>query len=193
MSTRRAHAARPSPTSVLDLRTEAGIRRAWLAHGPELGAYARRKLGDRGHAEDALQETFLRAWRSADRFDPTRGTVRTWLYSIMRNLLIDAARARASRPVTTALASDVAASDEVDALLTSLTLSVALGALSADHREVIVHGYLKGRSHVETAALLGIPIGTARSRLFYAREALSAALHRIGVLESSSRETFAAA
>jgi RNA polymerase sigma-70 factor (ECF subfamily) len=193
MSTPLAQAARPSPSSVLDFRTEAGIRHAWLAHGPELRAFARRRLGDAGHAEDALQETFLRAWRSADRFDPTRGSARTWLYSIMSNLLIDAARARASRPVTTPIASDIAASEEVDALLTSLTLSSALGALSPEHREVIVHGYLKERPYVEIAARLGIPVGTVRSRLFYAREALSAALHRIGAVESSSREASAAA
>ena len=90
-----------------DLRTEAGIRHAWLAHGPELRAFAFRRLGDRGLAEDALQETFLRAWRKPTTSMPTRGSVRTWLYAIMRNLLVDMARARASRPQTSPVVPDV--------------------------------------------------------------------------------------
>ena len=193
MRTSRAQTVRSSAGSVLDLRTEAGIRHAWLTHGPELRAFAIRRLGDRGHAEDALQETFLRAWRAADRFDPTRGTARSWLYGIMRNLLIDGARARVSRPATTAFRSDVAASEEIDTLLDSLTLSAALRALSVKHREVIVHGYLKGLPHVEIAELLGVPLGTVRSRLFYARAALCSALTRIGAGESHYRHPRVAA
>ena len=193
MRTSGTQAVRPSAAPVLDLRTEAGIRHAWLTHGAELRAFAMRRLGDRGHAEDALQETFLRAWRSADRFDPTRGTARSWLYGIMRNLLIDGARARASRPATTAIGSDMAGGEDIDALLDSLTLSVALRALSVEHREVIVYGYLRGLRHVEIAELLGIPLGTVRSRLFYAREALCAALTRIGADESHARHARVAA
>ena len=166
-----------------DLRTEAGIRHAWIAHGSELRAIAFRRLGDRGLAEDALQETFLRAWRNADHFDARRGSVRTWLYAIMRNLLIDMARARASRPQTSPIVTDVVARDELERLLGWLTLADALQGLSPDHRQVIIHSYVTQRPHSEIAQLLGVPVGTVRSRLFYAREALSSALRESGAVE----------
>ncbi|MBA8963792.1 RNA polymerase sigma factor (sigma-70 family) [Rhodococcus percolatus] len=71
---------------------ETVLRAAYDEHGRELFALAYRSLGDRGRAEEAVQETFLRAWRRADRFDPRRATLRTWLYAICRNVVIDAIR-----------------------------------------------------------------------------------------------------
>src|SRR6266545_4136971 len=80
------------------LDEEAGVRAAYGAYGAELFGFACRTLGDHGLAEEAVQETFLRAWRAADRFDPSIAPLRTWLYSIMRNVVIDLSRARAVRP-----------------------------------------------------------------------------------------------
>jgi RNA polymerase sigma-70 factor (ECF subfamily) len=60
--------------------------------------FATRSLGDPGLAEEAVQETFLRAWRAADRFDEQLGSIRTWLFSILRHVMIDLARARSVRP-----------------------------------------------------------------------------------------------
>ena len=57
-----------------------------------------RSLGDAGLAEEAVQETFLRAWRAGERFDPQIGSLRTWLFAILRNVVIDLGRARAARP-----------------------------------------------------------------------------------------------
>ena len=68
--------------------------------GPELRSFAARRLGSWGAAEDVVQETMLRAWRKADHFDSARGTLRGWLYGILRNLLVDVARSAASRPQT---------------------------------------------------------------------------------------------
>ena len=173
----------PSPLTlspVGQLRTEAGIRHAWLAHGAALRGYARRTLGDRGLAEDALQEVFLRAWRAGDGYDPARGGMRAWLFAIMRNVLIDMARARARRVSTTPITSEVSAvPEEIDALVDSLALGSALRSLSEEHREVILHGCIRQRPHREIAQLLGVPIGTVRSRLFYARSALSSALRSV--------------
>ncbi len=75
-----------------------GLRAAYRAHGSELYGLAVRTLGDRGLAEEAVQETFLRAWHAADRFDPALGSLRTWLFAIARNAVIDIGRARAARP-----------------------------------------------------------------------------------------------
>src|ERR687888_1824874 len=77
---------------------ERDVREAYAAHSGELYGFAVRSLGDRGLAEEAVQETFLRAWRAGDRFDPELGSLRTWLFAILRNVVIDMGRARAARP-----------------------------------------------------------------------------------------------
>ena len=77
---------------------ETGIRAAYAAHAGEMLGFAMRSLNDRGLAEEAVQETFVRAWRFGDRFDPELGTVRGWLFAILRHVVIDIARARAIWP-----------------------------------------------------------------------------------------------
>ena len=179
--------------SIQDFRTEAGMRHAFLVYGPELRSYAARRLGNRGSAEDAVQETLLRAWKHADGFDPSRGTVRSWLYGILRNLLVDLARARARQPQTTPIVADVGGADEVEEMLGSLTIAAALRRLSPEHRVAVYHCYLKQRPHHEVARLLGVPVGTVRSRLFYARAALKHALEQIGATETESARQLDAA
>src|SRR6201990_189878 len=74
------------------------VREAYAAHSGELYGFAVRSLGDGGLAEEAVQETFLRAWKAGERFDPEIGRLRTWLLAILPNVVIDLGRARASRP-----------------------------------------------------------------------------------------------
>src|SRR2546430_14196575 len=81
------------------LSGEREVRAAYAAHSGELYGFAVRSLGDRGLAEEAVQDTFLRAWRAGDRFDPQIGSLRTWLFAILRNVVIDLGRARSARPV----------------------------------------------------------------------------------------------
>src|SRR5512147_328261 len=83
------------------LTRERDVREAYTAHAAELYGFAVRSLGDSGLAEEAVQETFLRAWRAGDRFDPQIGSLRTWLFAILRNVVIDLGRARSNRPVAT--------------------------------------------------------------------------------------------
>src|SRR6476660_6322805 len=80
------------------LSRERDVREAYAAHSGELYGFAMRSLGDPGLAEEAVQETFLRAWRAGERFDARLGSLRTWLFAILRNVVIDLSRARASRP-----------------------------------------------------------------------------------------------
>src|SRR5215213_9171062 len=80
------------------LASDDGVRAVYRAHGSELYRFALRSLGDSGLAEEAVQETFLRAWQAADRFDERLGSLRTWLFAIVRNVVIDLSRARAVRP-----------------------------------------------------------------------------------------------
>ena len=77
---------------------EQGLRAAYSAHAGEMFGFAVRSLDDRGLAEEAVQETFVRAWRFGDRFDPQLGTMRTWLFAILRHVVVDIARSRAIRP-----------------------------------------------------------------------------------------------
>ena len=163
-----------------DLSSQDRLRRAALTYGPELRAYASRRLRNRTLAEDLVQETFLRAWRASELFDATRGTTRTWLFAILRNVISDFARARARQPHTSKTKTDPETADNNKEIVWSLAFQDALQHLTLEHREVIYPGHLRDRSHNEIARILGVPIGTVRSRLFYARKSLRRALADAG-------------
>jgi RNA polymerase sigma-70 factor (ECF subfamily) len=127
-----------------------------------------------GHAEtaeDLLQETMLRAWRKVDELPDNPESIRRWLFTVARNLAIDAARARQSRPVEVC-GEDVtwvrSAEDTFDGLLDRAALRQALLQLSPEHRTVLVALYYRDASVAEAAEGIGIPEGTVRSRSFYA-------------------------
>jgi RNA polymerase sigma-70 factor (ECF subfamily) len=151
--------------------------------GP-LFSYAYRATGDRQRSEDLVQETLTRAWQKADRFDPERGSAAAWLFTIARNLLIDGWRAEAARPRVTPLGeTDVAMGvDEVDRALEAWQMGEALRRLTAEHRAVIVETYYGARTVADTAARLGLPEGTVKSRLFYGLRALRLVLEEMGVV-----------
>jgi RNA polymerase sigma-70 factor (ECF subfamily) len=159
-----------------DLASEDGLGRVALRYGPELHAYATRKVGSWSVAEDLVQETLFRAWRAAGLFDVARGTARAWLFAILRNVIVDHVRTQARRPFTADATYDVATDDDADAVVTALALEHALHRLTAQHREVLYYGHLHERPHDEIARLLDVPVGTVRSRLHYARQALKRAL-----------------
>ena len=162
------------------LTDERDVREAYSAHAPELYGFAVRSLGDSGLAEEAVQETFLRAWRAGERFDPQIGSLRTWLFAILRNVVIDLGRARAARP--TVSDEGVEASVEpFDEALLSWQIEEAMRRIGDQHRRVLVETYYRGRSVAEAAAVLGVPPGTVKSRTFYALRALRLALEERGV------------
>lgn len=168
----------------LDLSGETGLREAWSAHAGELFGYAYRSLGDPHAAEEAVQETFLRAWRAADRYDRSR-PLRPWLFAILRNVVVDETRSRAGRAVPRRgePAEAVDGVDDVDPLASSvdgLLVSEALRRIRPDHRAVLVETYFRGRSYAEVSQQLGIPEGTARSRAFYALRSMRLALEEMG-------------
>lgn len=148
---------------------------------------ARRALGDAGLAEEAVQETFVRAWRAADRYDPGLSSLRTWLFAIARNVVVDLSRARSSRPRPAELGPEhegrPEAQDPIEAALRSWGIEEGLGRISRDHRQAIVETYYRGRSCAEVAAEAGVPEGTVRSRLFYGLKSLRLALEERGWTE----------
>ncbi len=175
----------PSPidrVAAPSLGDEAGIRAAYAAHGGELFGSAYRRLGDRQIAEEAVQETFIRAWQAADRFDPHAGTLRGWLFAILRNVAIDLLRARSARPQAAGV--DVTelqlAQDPTHRMLANWQVEEALHTLRPHHREVIVETILRDRPYAEVAAQFGVPEGTLRSRVYYGLRALRVSLEESG-------------
>jgi RNA polymerase sigma-70 factor (ECF subfamily) len=165
------------------LTNDDGVRAVYAAHGPELYRFALRSLGDRGLAEDAVQETFVRAWQAAGRFDDALGSLRTWLFAIVRNVVIDLSRARAVRPslapgVTTDGPSGL--DDEVEQVLTAWQVEEALRMLSGEHQRALVEVHYNGRPYQDVAQELGVPVGTVKSRVYYALKAMRLALEEIG-------------
>jgi len=180
---------RPRPhvvTGVGRTRWEADtLRELHDAHAAALLAFATRLCdGDRGRAQDVVQETLLRAWQHPEALEPERGPARAWLFTVARNLAIDSRRARASRPVEVGDAPlDLVPSsgDDIDRALDSWLVADALGTLTAAHREVLLETFYRGRSVAEAAAVLGVPPGTVKSRAYYALRALRVALAERGV------------
>jgi RNA polymerase sigma-70 factor (ECF subfamily) len=158
------------------------LRALYAEHGgPLLGYIVRLTGGDRQQAEDVVQETLLRAWRHPEAL--TGRPVRPWLFTVARNLVVDAHRARQARPpeVGEAPLAVLPAADDLDRALESWTVAEALADLSPPHRAVLVETYYRGMSVAETALVLGIPPGTVKSRTYYALRALKLALEERGL------------
>ena len=168
------------------LGDDTGLRAAYAAYGGELYGFALRSLGDAGLAEEAVQETFLRAWRAADRFDPGLGSVRTWLFSIIRNVIVDLWRARRSRlPFAGGDVEAPAADDHLERALVAWQVEEALSRIGEDHRRVLIETYYRGRPYAEVAVELGVPEGTVKSRVYYALKALRLRLNEMGWTDES--------
>jgi RNA polymerase sigma-70 factor (ECF subfamily) len=161
------------------LKRERDVREAYAAHAGELYGFALRSLGDSGLAEEAVQETFVRAWRAGDRFDPQIGSLRTWLFAILRNVVIDLGRARAVRP-RVAEGGVEPAVEPLEEVLLSWQVEEAMRRLGEDHRRVLVETHYRGRPYAEVAAELGVPEGTIKSRVYYGLRALRVVLEEMG-------------
>lgn len=134
------------------------VRELHDAFAGPLFVFALRSLGDRQAAEEIVQDTLVRAWQAADRFDPTRGSLSTWLFTIARNLTTDQLRRAAVRPHVVASVDAVeppSTDGEVDRALDAWQMASALAELSDDHRTVVVEAYYGGRTVSEIAERLG--------------------------------------
>jgi RNA polymerase sigma-70 factor (ECF subfamily) len=161
------------------LTRERDVREAYAAHASELYGFAVRSLADPGLAEEAVQETFLRAWRAGERFDPQIGSLRTWLFAILRNVVIDLGRARGARP-SVAEGGIEPSVEPFDEALLSWQIEEAMRRIGDDHRRVLVETYYRGRPYAEVAEELGIPEGTVKSRVYYGLRALRVVLEEMG-------------
>ncbi len=158
---------------------DTALRVLYDEHALYLLGYAERFAADRGSAEDAVQETFLRAWRNLPRILGDDRPVRAWLLRVIRRVLIDAARAAAVRPMPVAedAVPERAVDGGFDRVLDSWVLTDALARLTPEHRHVLVEVIYRGTPAHLIAARLGVPPSTVRSRVHYARRELSRLLH----------------
>jgi RNA polymerase sigma-70 factor, ECF subfamily len=132
---------------------------------PVLGL-ALRRLGDRGRAEDALQDAFAAVWRSASSYDRRRGNGGAWLYTVARNAIVDGARRRpepAMEPPDEP-SDESGPPERAEASWLSWRVHAALGRLPEHERPVIELAYWSGLSQSEIAELLQIPLGTVKTR-----------------------------
>jgi RNA polymerase sigma-70 factor, ECF subfamily len=143
-------------------------------HGGAAYSLAYRIVGDRAAAEEVTQEAFISVWRSGARFDAARGSVRSWLLSVVRNRAIDFLRSRAGKAPKLDFDDEAALEQrpaaertEEEALRRETAVEVrgALGKLPGEQSKVIELAYFGGFSHSEIAAILGLPMGTVKGRM----------------------------
>jgi len=151
-------------------RTAGGDRSAfedlYRRYARSVFGLALRRLGDRGRAEDAVQETFASIWRSAASYRPERGAGAPWLYAVARNAIVDRARTRTDTPadVPDEPSPDVGPAERAELSWVSWRVHRALEELPEREREVIALAYWSGLSQSEVAEFLGIPLGTVKTR-----------------------------
>ena len=147
---------------------ERALARLYRLTAPRLFALALAILKDRGNAEEALQESFVSIWSNAHRFEPERGSVMTWMVTIVRNRAFTLLRRRHPRAEAMAAAEDVpaAAPDPLESALRSSALralATCLERLEPKQRMTIQLAYLQGYTHQELAQRLSAPLGTVKS------------------------------
>lgn len=151
-------------------RDEVALRELYQRYGGSLYCAALRVLSARNLAEEVVQDVFVRLWRDPERFDPARGALRPFLLAQCHGRAVDIARAedaRRRREVrdANAVKSQSIVEDDVLDFVVGEKLREAVGTLRQTEREAISLAYFGGHSYREVASLLGIPEGTAKSRI----------------------------
>ena len=172
-----------------DLRSDRGedaARALYRTYSGELYGFALNRLGDRGLAEEVVQDVFMRVWRHAAEYDAARGSVRTWLYGIARNAIVDLERHRSRRPPLATREPEpeggASADEPIERALLRWQVQAALERLTPEHREVVRLAHLGGLSVKEIADLTGLPAGTVKSRTYYALQNMRLALDEMEAL-----------
>jgi RNA polymerase sigma-70 factor (ECF subfamily) len=125
----------------------------------------------------------VRAWRQVGRLDLAEPSLMPWLATVARRIVIDQGRRKRARPTETGetMLENVPVADATEDLLRKVVVAEAMQALSPAHREVLNETILRDRTVNEAAAVLGVPVGTVKSRVYYALRALRLVLAERGV------------
>jgi RNA polymerase sigma-70 factor (ECF subfamily) len=166
---------------------EAALAEVYRRHGGTVHNLARRVLGQDGRADDVTQDVFVEVWNRPERFDPDRGSLRSFLMTIAHGRAVDLLRsdtARTGREQRTAREAVVPSNDvETKFSYLSVTeqLKGAVGTLPEGERRAIELAYFGGHTYREVAALIGEPEGTVKSRIRAGLRHLRAALMQGGL------------
>jgi RNA polymerase sigma-70 factor, ECF subfamily len=191
---RRWQRSRPVSSALVDrnglLRGGAGsrdtdlLRELHAQHAGALWSYALRLTGDRGQAQNVVQETLLRAWRDPQLLDPECGSQRSRLYTVARDIVIDEWPTTRWSPETQIdRIPDQPIGDASESAVDRNLVVAALGRLTQEHRHVLRECYFRGSSVAEAAHALGIAPGAVKSRTYYALRALRLAIEELGGVE----------
>lgn len=154
------------------------VRELYDAYGRSVFSVAYQALGDRGLAEEAVQQTFLQAWRAAGRFDPDREPG-PWLYAIARRVAVDLYR-RERRHLAADEEPEVAVlPPSFEATWETWEVRLALDQVPEDEQAILRATYYLGFTQEETAERLGIPLGTVKSRSHRAHRRLAGLLSHL--------------
>jgi RNA polymerase sigma-70 factor (ECF subfamily) len=160
---------------------EVPVAMLYRTYGKRLFRFGMQHLGDEGLAEEMVQETFVRLWRAAGRFDAEKSSVGTYLYVIARSVAADIRKRPSSRPLMPVEDVDIPPiPDSVDQILDSMIVREAVETLGPGHAEVIRLAQDEGLTQSQIAERLGLPLGTVKTRTFHGMRALRTALTERG-------------
>ncbi len=172
---------------------EEPVQALYDVYGQRIYALGMRLLGDSGMAEDLVQETFVRLWRSSPRFDPQRGSLRGFLFTIARRTAVDLRRRPAARPLDAlehgddrdpGERADPSGREELafDQALLSLDVREAMSGLSVEQRRVLELHFDEDLTQRQISERLDVPLGTVKTRTFHALRNLRGRLEADDVL-----------
>ncbi|HSP02521.1 MAG TPA: sigma-70 family RNA polymerase sigma factor [Acidimicrobiales bacterium] len=166
---------------------EDALAEVYRRHAGAVFALARRLLADRTLAEEVVQEVFLRLWNNPDRFDPDRGSLRSYLLAQCHGRSVDLIRSESSRrrreekELTLAAEAGYDLEHEVWDMAVADRVKVTLQSLPEGEREAILLAYFGGHTYREVADLLGTPEGTVKSRIRSGLKKMRGELAGIGI------------
>lgn len=164
---------------------DAAIRALYQTYRAPLLAFVLRLAGgDRQHAEDVVQETMVRAWRQAGQLDLSGPSLMPWLTAVARRIVIDEHRRKSARPSVTGegTVADMPVDDDTAATVLRVAVADAMRELTSSHRQILNETFLQDQTVNQAAEALGIPVGTAKSRVYYALRMLQIVLVERGLL-----------
>lgn len=160
-------------------RDESAIREIFGRYGGAVFGIAMKVLKDRGHAEEAAQQTFIKAWQAADRVDPNRD-IGPWLYTIARRVAIDVYRREHRHAVIELDDREIAVlPPSIEGAWEQWQVRLAVESLPPSESTILKHMYFLGYTQQETAERLDVPVGTVKSRSHRAHRKLAQSLSHL--------------